>query len=96
LSKHKAVKLEDSGRDASRSGGTRKRAQTNVEDDVLSRPEAAELLRTVIMELEVIDHSMAKIREAMAAFAASVNSKSGSWSTPPLPDMGPVDFFLFF
>lgn len=74
-SKRKAVKLEDSGRDASGSGGTGKRARTNIEDDVLSRPEAAELLGTVVMELEVIDHSMAKIRETMAAFAASANGK---------------------
>jgi hypothetical protein len=75
LLKHKAVKLEDSGQDTSGSGGTRKRAWTNVEDDVLSRPEAAELLGTIIMELDVIDHSMAKIQETMATFAASANGK---------------------
>ena len=73
--KRKANKVEDEANDPAEAGPSRKKAKTEIDDELLSRAEATEIIGQVAMELEGIQGALNRTWDTLALFTACANGK---------------------
>ena len=73
--KPKANKVEDEANDPAEAGPSRKKAKTEIDDKLLSRAKATEIIGQVAMELEGIQGALNRTWDTLALFTARANGK---------------------
>ena len=73
--KRKANKVQDEANDPVEAGSSRKKAKMEIDNKLLSRAEAAEIIGQVVIELEGIQGALNHTRDTLALFTARANGK---------------------